>query len=155
MIPEWLRERFSLVRRGETKQLKPSLETAITAWESDPEKNPGGYRIVRGANGKPVEIRLEKRLSTYLLNGKKKPLQQDGINNPISLLITRLHAEQFFGRSVTDHFYEIKGTHVFSHVDSGKGLVGFLYGLPIEKPMVMHVRIQNGREIVSFPHQAK
>lgn len=52
---------------------KVAKEAAITAWENNPETNAENYKVVRGTDGRPVEIIMkDKRQAAFVVNGTER-----------------------------------------------------------------------------------
>ena len=72
---------------------RTAKEAAIVAWESDPERNPENLKVVRGANGFPVEIVMRSQSqAAFAVNGQERPfavadlLSFSSFNDPIPSL---------------------------------------------------------------------
>jgi hypothetical protein len=102
-------------KKPETSKI-PTVEEAIAAWETNKEKNPEGYKIVRGLNGKPVKVLGDgddaNPVFAIVVNGKKEPFQIGQIGGSMKSMeevLGDLQFRQFINGDVFNGWYEIKG----------------------------------------------
>lgn len=86
-------------------------ETAITSWENDLERNAEKLKVVRGADGRPVEIVMEdQRQAAFLVNGQEKPfdvsnLLGGSLNDPIPSLCLEGKLQQAYEVKIVKRLY--------------------------------------------------
>jgi len=122
----------------EARATKPTVEEAIEAWENDAECNKEGCKIVRGKDGKPVEVVLvdggERAVFAVLVNGnREETFQIGGEMQSMDQALGNLTFRQFLNENVFKDWYELKG---IQRLDSQvtKRHQGFVFGLPGEQP---------------------
>lgn len=130
MVESWLKKVLNLGQVDETRKAKPSTEEAIKAWENDAEMNPERHKIVRGADGKPVEIVTQGRDTfAFLINGSRRPLPEGSLIDALSQALGQLEFQQFLHGNVFDGTYELKGVQRLD-ANVGNDHQGFLSGVP-------------------------
>lgn len=148
MANESLRHLYASLTKAFSRDYKgsndASVQEAITAWENDLNKNPKGNKIVRDLDGKPVEIILLKKAENPIFavfaNGKAvEQFQIGGEMQTIEQAFGGLRFEQFLNDDVFKTWYEIGGVQRLNAKVS-KGHQGFVYGLPVTKPVSLQVR---------------
>ena len=144
MLDRWVRSLFDTRPAGETKQAKPPVEQAIAAWENDPEKNPEGYKIVRGRDGKPVEVILVKNrepaVFAVVVNGTQEQFEFGGKMKSLEQAFGDLMLSQFINRNIFNGWVELKGIQRLDAQVSQKHQ-GFVFGAPGEVPVEYRVTI--------------
>lgn len=143
MAIESFRRIFGKKNQGETKGAQSPVEKAISVWESDPEKNQEEYKIIRGLDGKPVEVVLEKsgKNPIFAIRANGKNIEQFQIGGEMQTersAFGNLILRHFIKRDIFDKWYDLKGVQ---HLDVkvGKKHQGFLFGLSGDHPEVLSV----------------
>ncbi len=137
MTIEHLRER--LLGAIGKKETKPTAEEAIEAWEKNLNgKNEEGYKIVRGMDGKPVEViivrRDENSVFAFLINGEtREQFQIGGELQSIEQAFGNLRFQQFLDRNVFKSWYELKGIQALD-AQVSRVHQGFVFGAPGPQP---------------------
>ncbi len=120
----------------------PTVEEAIAAWEADKERNPDAYKILRGIDGKPVEITYDgndgKTVFAITVNGKKELFQMGFLMKSIGKVFGDLEFRQFITDDVFNGWYEIKGVQRLE-AQVGRYHQGFVFGILGPKPDRMKV----------------
>lgn len=130
----------SFMRRLSGRESEPSrqliAEAAIEGWENDGERNPEGYKIVRGLDGKPVEVISEGAHEgnfAILVNGKKEQFQIGGSMRTLEQTLGQLMFQQFLNGDVFNNWYELEGIQRLD-VDVSPNHQGFVFGTLSQTP---------------------
>lgn len=134
------------LKKGNQETSLPTIEEAIKVWEENVERNPQGYKIVRGTDGRPVEIVLEKSGKTptfaILVNGEKQEqFQIGGEMQPLEQALGNLTFKQFLKSNIFNGWYELRGVQRLD-AKVGKMHQGFVFGMPGEQPTELPVRFK-------------
>lgn len=133
---------FANLRRlfgeGSKTPKHPTAEEAIASWENDKERNPAGHKIVRGVDGKPVEVVLirggKEAIFAFLVNGEKQDqFQIGGQMRSLEQALGNLTLTQFINDNVFNGWYELIGIQRLD-AQVSKAHQGFVRGLPGTKP---------------------
>lgn len=130
----------SFMRRLSGRASEPSrqltAETAIEGWENDGKRNPEGYKIVRGLDGRPVEVISEGKPTinfAILVNGKSEPFQIGGSMITLEQALGQLMFRQFLNGDVFNNWYELRGIQRLD-VDVSPNHQGFVFGALSQTP---------------------
>ncbi|MBI3559554.1 hypothetical protein HY087_00305 [Candidatus Gottesmanbacteria bacterium] len=129
--------------QGEVKTKKPTVEEAITAWENNHERNSEGNKIVRGVDGKPVEVVTVKSgkdsVWAFLVNGEtREQFQIGGELQSMDVALGTLRFEQFINGNIFNAWYELKGIQRLDAQVSDANQ-GFVFGQPGTQPESLQV----------------
>ena len=91
-MKDWLRNLGKSVFSPKEKE-RAAKESAIAAWENNPERNTEKLKVVRGADGLPVEIVIiSQSEGVFVVNGQERPFAVENLlsfssfNDPIPSL---------------------------------------------------------------------
>jgi hypothetical protein len=104
------------------KREREVKETAIAAWENDPDRKARQLKVVRGADGLPVEIVMKSNIeAAFVVNGQEEPpfavarlLGFSSFNDPIpSLCLKGELKEGYIVKATVRIDYGKKGKHLY------------------------------------------
>ncbi len=137
MIKEWLQKTFGSGTH-EGRQVKPSIGEAIRMWENDHGRNPEEYKIIRGLDGKPVEVVLvnggTEPVFAIVVNGTQEQFQIGGEMRPLEQVFGSLMFQQFLNADVFNGWYELKGIQRLD-AQVSRTHQGFIFGQPGPQPL--------------------
>lgn len=146
MIEKWVCSKLHLINKDDIDAVR---EAAISKWENDIKHNKEGYKIVRGLDGKPVEIVLVEKsekpfesIFAVFVNGKnREQFQINGTMQSMETALGNLRFEQFLTSNVFEGWYEIKGIKRFETFVQ-KMHEGFVFGLSGPQPDTLPVNFR-------------
>lgn len=129
-MKDWLRSIGESVLNPKEKE-RAAKEAAIAAWEADVERNTEHLRVVRGADGLPVEIVMKSDSeAAFIVNGQERPflaadlLSFSSFNDPIPSLCLD---------GVLQEGYDVKTVQRIGYGNKSKALA-VLTGIPSGTP---------------------
>lgn len=116
-----------------------TVEEAIRAWEEEPLCKKRGYRIIRGADGNPVESEKDgENIFALIVNGNRLQYQSEGPMRSFRELVDDLQVLHDTNNGVFNVTYEILGMRKILGAPLGEGHQGFLYGFEIKPKEEIH-----------------